>query len=106
MLEQRDGKLNHGSLSAITAAKELGGPIHGFIAGSNIKSAAEEAAKVDGVEKIVAVENEAYEKVSSPTSQADPWHARSDSGLNIIRGWQKITRLCSWRTSRKAVTAT
>jgi hypothetical protein len=63
ILEQRDGQLNHGSLSAITAAKELGGSIHGFIAGGNIKAVAEEAAKVDGVEKIIAVDNAAYDKV-------------------------------------------
>jgi len=63
ILEQREGQLNHGSLSAITAAKKLGGSVHGFVAGSNIKSVAEEAAKVDGVEKIIAVENGAYDKV-------------------------------------------
>ena len=63
VLEQRDGKLNVGSLSAVTAAKKLGGSIHGFVAGSNIKTAAEEAAKVEGVEKIIAVDNAAYEKV-------------------------------------------
>ncbi|KAF9881397.1 electron transfer flavoprotein subunit alpha [Colletotrichum karsti] len=62
LLEQREGQLNHGSLSAITAAKKLGGPVHGFVAGSNIKAVAEEAAKVDGVEKIIAVDNAAYEK--------------------------------------------
>ncbi len=63
ILEQRDGKLNTGSLSAVTAAKKLGGPIHGFVAGSSIKAVAEEAAKVDGLEKIIAVENGAYDKV-------------------------------------------
>jgi electron transfer flavoprotein alpha subunit len=63
VLEQKDGKLNHGSLSAITAAKQLGGPIHAFVAGSNIKPVAQEAAKVDGVEKIIAVDNGAYDKV-------------------------------------------
>lgn len=63
ILEQRDGQLNHGSLSAFTAAKKLGGTVHGFIAGSNIKAVAEQAAKVDGVEKIIAVDNAAYEKV-------------------------------------------
>lgn len=63
ILEQRDGKLNHGSLSAITAAKKLGESIHGFVAGSNIKAVAEEAAKVEGVEKIIAVDNAAYDKV-------------------------------------------
>jgi electron transfer flavoprotein alpha subunit len=63
VLEQKDGQLNPGSLSAFTAAQKLGGTIHGFVAGSNIKGVAADAAKVDGVEKIVAVENGAYEKV-------------------------------------------
>ncbi|KAK1516169.1 electron transfer flavoprotein domain-containing protein [Colletotrichum paranaense] len=63
ILEQREGQLNHGSLSAITAAKKLGGSIHGFVAGSNIKGVADEAAKVEGVEKVIAVDNAAYDKV-------------------------------------------
>lgn len=62
ILEQREGKLNHGSLSAVTAAQNLGGSIAGFLAGSNIKAVAEEAAKVEGVEKIIAIENGAYDK--------------------------------------------
>lgn len=64
VLEQNAGKLNNGSLSAITAAKKLGGPIHAFVAGGNIKSVAEEAAKVEGLEKVVAVDNAAYDRVS------------------------------------------
>src|ERR1700712_5723360 len=63
VLEQRDGKLNHGSLGAVTAALKLGGSITGFVAGSNIKAVAEEAAKVKGIEKIIAVDNVAYDKV-------------------------------------------
>jgi electron transfer flavoprotein alpha subunit len=65
VLEQRDGKLNHGSLGAVTAAKKLGGSITGFVAGGNIKAVAEEAAKVSGVETIIAVDNAAYDKGSS-----------------------------------------
>lgn len=63
ILEQREGKLNHGSLSAITAAQEIGGSVHGFVAGSSIKPVAEEAATAEGVEKIISVENGAYDKV-------------------------------------------
>jgi len=63
VLEQKDGKLNHGSLGSITAAQKLGGSITGFVAGSNIKAVAEEAAKVAGIGKIIAVENSAYDKV-------------------------------------------
>ncbi|MCJ1309289.1 Electron transfer flavoprotein alpha-subunit [Agyrium rufum] len=62
ILEQREGKLNHASLSAVTAAQKLGGSIVGIVAGSNIKSIAEEAAKVDGVEKILMAENGDYDK--------------------------------------------
>jgi electron transfer flavoprotein alpha subunit len=64
VLEQKDGKLNHGSLGAVTAALKLGGSVTGFVAGSNIKAVAEEAAKVKGVEKIISVDNGAYDKVS------------------------------------------
>lgn len=67
VLEQKEGKLNHGSLSAITAAQKVGGPVHGFLAGSNIKPVADEAATADGVEKIIAVDNSAYDKVYTPT---------------------------------------
>ena len=63
VLEQKDGQLNHGSLSAFTAAKKLGGSVHGFIAGSSVGGAAQEAAKIEGVEKIITVDNAAYEKV-------------------------------------------
>jgi electron transfer flavoprotein alpha subunit len=63
VLEQKDGKLNHGSLSAVTAAQKLGGSITAFVAGGNIKGVAEQAAKVGGIEKIIAVDNAAYDKV-------------------------------------------
>lgn len=62
ILEQREGGLNSGSLSAVTAGEKIGGSIHGFIAGKNVKSVAEQAAKVKGLEKIIMVENEAYER--------------------------------------------
>lgn len=75
VLEQRDGQLNQGSLSAFTAAKKLGGTVHGFIAGGSVSAAAQEAAKVDGVEKIISVENAAYEKVRPAMNVATraPW---------------------------------
>ena len=63
VLEQKDGKLLNGSLSAVTAAQKLGGSITGFVAGSGVKAVAAEAAKVKGIDKIIMVENEAYDKV-------------------------------------------
>ena len=82
ILEQKDGQLNHGSLSAFTAAKKLGGTVHGFIAGSNINGAASEAAKVDGVEKIIIVENGIYDKVCA----IDCFDHVRTFGLTILQG--------------------
>lgn len=53
------------SLSAVTAAQKLGGPVTGFIAGSQVRSVAEDAAKIKGIGKIIMVENGVYDKVSS-----------------------------------------
>ena len=63
MLEQREGKLQHGSLSAVTAAQKLGGSVTGLVAGSGIKGVAEEAAKVKGIDKVIMIENGSYDKV-------------------------------------------
>lgn len=68
VLEQKDGKLLTGSLGAVTAAQKLGGSITGFLAGSNIRSASESAARVQGVEKVITIDNVAYDKVSLPCS--------------------------------------
>lgn len=62
ILEQREGGLNSASLGAVTAGQKLGGSIHGFVAGKNVKGVAEQAAKVNGMEKVIMVENEAYER--------------------------------------------
>lgn len=65
VLEQREGKLQNASLSAVTAAQKLGGSITGFLAGSGVKAVAEEAAKVKGLEKIIMIDNGSYDKVSA-----------------------------------------
>ncbi|KAF1942258.1 electron transfer flavo protein, alpha subunit [Clathrospora elynae] len=62
ILEQKEGKIVSQSLSAITAGTKLGGAVTAFIAGSGVKSAADEAAKSKGVEKVIYVENPAYDK--------------------------------------------
>lgn len=68
VLEQRDGTLQHASLSAITAAQAVGGPIIGFIAGNSVMKLAEEAAKIKALSKIIVVENGGYEKVHRSAS--------------------------------------
>lgn len=62
LLEQRDGKLNSSSLGAVTAGKQIGGSITGFIAGKNAKAIAKEASKVEGLDKILVADNEAYDR--------------------------------------------
>ncbi|WPG97302.1 putative electron transfer flavoprotein subunit alpha, mitochondrial [Acrodontium crateriforme] len=62
LLEQRDGKLNMSSLAAVSAAVKLGGSVHGFVAGGNVKAVADEAAKVEGLEKVIFVDNTAYDR--------------------------------------------
>lgn len=64
VLEQRNGKIQGSSLSAITAAQKLGGSVTAFVAGSGVTAgAAAEAAKIKGLDKVLAVDNDAYEKV-------------------------------------------
>ena len=63
ILEQRGGELLGASLSSVTAAQKLGGSVTGIIAGSNIKSIAQEAAKIKGMDKVLIIENSAYDKV-------------------------------------------
>jgi electron transfer flavoprotein alpha subunit len=67
VLEQKDGKLSGGSLCAVTAGKKLGGSVTGFVAGSNIKNVADQAANGYGMEKVVMVDNGAYDKVRAST---------------------------------------
>ncbi len=62
ILEQREGKLSHASLSAVTAGQKLGGSVTGLVAGSGVKPVAEEAAKVKGIERIIMIENGSYDK--------------------------------------------
>lgn len=98
VLEQKDGKLNQSSLGAVTAALKLGGSITGFVAGGNIKAVAEEAAKVKGLEKIIAVDNAAYDKVCNISENAH-WTVQADT---IPRDCQKTMPRYSQRISRRA----
>ena len=45
---------------ALSAAKALGAPVHVLVAGANCKAAADAAAKLDGVEKVLVADAPAY----------------------------------------------
>jgi electron transfer flavoprotein alpha subunit len=54
------GKLDDSTAKALTAAKALGEPIHVLVAGAAIAGAAEAAAKLEGVEKVLVADDPIY----------------------------------------------
>ena len=59
--EHDNASLKPATLHAVTAAQKIGGDIHVLVAGKGCKAAAEEAAKVAGVAKVLLVDDAAYE---------------------------------------------
>ena len=60
MAEHDNKTLKDATAKALTAAKALGGEVHVLVAGKDAKAAAEAAAKLDGVSKVLLAEGEAY----------------------------------------------
>ncbi len=61
LAEHNGGRLNPATLSAVTAAAAVGGPVHILVAGGDDASAAaDEAAKVAGVENVLLASDAAY----------------------------------------------
>jgi electron transfer flavoprotein alpha subunit len=62
LLAEHDNKsLKDATAKALTAAKQLGVDVHILVAGQNCKSAADAAAKLDGVAKVLVADSAAYE---------------------------------------------
>lgn len=59
--EHDNATLNKVTLSVLAAAKEIGGDITVLVAGKGCGAVAEEAAKADGVAKVLCADNDAYE---------------------------------------------
>ncbi|MBN9290996.1 MAG: electron transfer flavoprotein subunit alpha/FixB family protein, partial [Hyphomicrobium denitrificans] len=53
LAEVANGALAPATAKALTAAKQLGGDVHVLVAGADAKAAAESAAKLDGVAKVL-----------------------------------------------------
>src|ERR1700674_3322315 len=53
--------LNEATRKALTAAKQLGAPVHVLVAGLGCRAVAEQAAKLDGIEKVLLAEAPCYE---------------------------------------------
>ncbi|HJE23126.1 MAG TPA: FAD-binding protein [Methylorubrum populi] len=68
-VEHANGQIKDGTLKALTAAKQLGQPIHALVLGSGSKAAADAAAKLDGVEKVLNSEESVYDHdLAEPTA--------------------------------------
>ncbi len=70
LLAEHDNKsLKDSTNKALTAAKALGGDVHVLVAGKDAKAAADAAAKLDGVAKVLLADAAAYEHaVAEPLS--------------------------------------
>ncbi|MCR9254532.1 MAG: FAD-binding protein [Alphaproteobacteria bacterium] len=58
--EHKDGALIPATLHAVTAAAEVGGPVHVLVAGSGSQAIADAAAKIAGVEKVLHADSAEY----------------------------------------------
>jgi electron transfer flavoprotein alpha subunit len=60
LAEVQNGKLNEATAKTLTAAKALKEPVHVLVVGQTIDAAAGAAAKLDGVEKVLAADDAIY----------------------------------------------
>src|ERR1700733_8596819 len=63
LAEVAGGQLNDATARALTAALELGGPVDVVVAGQNVGGAAEAAAKLQGVAKVLVADDPLYAHV-------------------------------------------
>ena len=93
-VEHADGQVRDGTLKALSAAQSIGAPVHALVAGSQAKAAAEAAAKLEGVEKVLLAEDAAYDHdLAEPVAAliaavAEPYDtilaAASTTGKNVL----------------------
>jgi electron transfer flavoprotein alpha subunit len=92
--EHANTSLRDVTLKALTAANALGAPVHVLVAGASCRGAAEAAAKLEGVEKVLLAEDARYDHLlAEPTaaliaSLAGPYDAivaaASTTGKNVM----------------------
>ncbi len=61
LADHDNNTIKDSTAKALTAARALGAPVHILVAGTNCKAAAEAAAKLEGVEKVLVADAPAYE---------------------------------------------
>ena len=62
-IEHANGQLSDQSLKAITATSQIDGDVHGLIVGSNIDSAVAEASKIEGLSKLIHVDDDNFNNI-------------------------------------------
>jgi len=60
LAEHDNASIKDATAKALTAAKALGGDVHILVAGKDCKGAADAAAKLDGVAKVLVADAAAY----------------------------------------------
>jgi electron transfer flavoprotein alpha subunit len=71
LLAEHDNKsVKDATAKALTAAKALGGDVHVLVAGKDCKAAADAAAKLDGVKKVLLADAPAYEHMLAESTAA------------------------------------
>ena len=61
LVEHEGGEIRPATLNVVTAAGQLGGEVHLLVAGSDVASVAEKAAKIAGVAKVLVADDNGYE---------------------------------------------
>jgi len=68
--EHDNAHLKDATHKALSAAKALGAPVHVLVAGANARAAAEAAARLEGVEKVLLADAPAYEHMLAEPASA------------------------------------
>lgn len=69
LVEHAGGAVKDASTKALTAAKQLGAPVHALVVGADAQGAAEAVAKLDGVEKVLVAADAAFDHLlAEPTA--------------------------------------
>lgn len=93
-IEHDNGAVRDASLKALSAASQLGRPVHALVLGTGSRPAAEATAKLEGIEKVLIGEDAVYDHaLAEPTAAliaaiAGPYEAivaaASTTGKNVL----------------------
>ncbi len=69
LVEQKDGAVNDVTARALTAALALGEPVHALVVGAGARKAADAAAGLQGIDKVLVADGEAFDHaLAEPTA--------------------------------------